>query len=198
VRVLTIDTATTASCVGVVVDGLVAAEEAIRAPNAAQHSLAAVERVLRVAGLVVGDLDRVAVGRGPGSFTGLRIGLATALGLAAPGRMELVGVPTTAALRAAAGPAAFAVVDARRGEVFAEGPDLALGAYAPDALAERLPVGALLVGDGAIAHRARFAGCDVPAEDSPLHLPSATWLAALGAASTDAIYVRAPDAEPRP
>lgn len=198
VRVLTIDTATTASSVGVVRDGAVVAEEAIRLPNAAQHVLGAVERVLRDAGLALAELDRIAVGRGPGSFTGLRIGLATALGLAAPGGIELVGVGTAAALAAGAD-GAVAVIDARRGEVFASGPGMELVACAPEALAQRLPAGAVLLGDGAIAYRDAFAGCEIPPDASPLHVPGAAALAHLAVvqpAPATALYVRSPDAVP--
>ena len=196
-RVLTIDTATTASCVGLVRDGAVVAETVRIAPAAAQHVLAAVEQVLADGGATLDDIDRVAVGRGPGSFTGLRIGLATAVGLCAPGPIGLVGVGTAAAL-AAGGSGACAVIDARRGEVFAEGPGIALGAYRPDALAALLPDGALLLGDGAVAHRAAFPGCLVPPDDDPRHAPSALALARLAehAAPATPLYVRPPDAVP--
>jgi tRNA threonylcarbamoyladenosine biosynthesis protein TsaB len=191
VRVLTIDTATTATSVGLVEGGEQLAAEVVRSPNAAQHVLAAVDRV-------AGDLDgvdRIVVGRGPGSFTGLRIGLATALGLAAPGGVELVGAATSTALR---GDGAVAVIDARRGEVFAEGPDLPLCAVTPADLAALLAPGTRLLGDGAVAHRAAFAAFDVPPDDSPLHVPQPLALAAVADGPATPLYVRAPDAEPRP
>lgn len=197
-RVLTIDTATTASSVGVVSDGEVLAEEVIRLPNAAQHVLGAVERVLQDGGLELADVDRIAVGRGPGSFTGLRIGLATALGLAAPGGVHLVGVGTAAALAAGAD-GAIAVIDARRGEVFAFGLGMDLVACAPAALAQRLPAGSVLLGDGAIAYRESFGGCEIPPDASPLHVPGAAALARLAAAQpapATPLYVRSPDALP--
>ena len=57
-----------------------------------------VERVLRDAGLALEDVEGIAVSIGPGSFTGLRIGLALAKGLAFAGGLPLVGVPTLEAL----------------------------------------------------------------------------------------------------
>ena len=190
-RVLTIDTATTVTSVGLVEDGEVIAAEVVREANAAQHVLVAVHRVAPDLGAV----DRVVVGRGPGSFTGLRIGLATAIGLAAPGGMELVGASTAAALRYED---AVAVIDARRGEVFAEGPELSLRALTPVALAQALAPGTRLVGDGAVVHRGAFADFDVPPDDSPLHVPQPLALAAAADGPASPLYVRAPDAEPQP
>ena len=190
-RVLTIDTATTATSVGLIDDGAIVAAEAVRLPNAAQHVLVAVHRLAP-------DLDaveRIVVGRGPGSFTGLRIGLATAAGLAAPGGVELLGASTATALR---GEHAVAVIDARRGEVFAEGPDLPLQALTPAALAAAVAPGSRLVGDGAVRYREAFAGFDVPPDDSPLHVPQPLALAAAADGPPAPLYVRAPDAEPQP
>ena len=120
----------------------------VREPASAQHVLGTIDRLLRDCALELKDLDRIVVGRGPGSFTGLRVGIATAQGLAAPHGIALFGATTTAALRTAAGPAAVAVIDARRGEVFVEGPGIPLAACAPGDLADRLAPGTMLVGDG--------------------------------------------------
>jgi tRNA threonylcarbamoyladenosine biosynthesis protein TsaB len=196
VRVLTIDTATSTAAIGIVIDGVAIDATPIRETAAAQHVLTAVARTLDEAGLTIGQIDRIVVGRGPGSFTGQRIGLATAIGLAAPHATDLVGVTTTAVLREAAGAHAVAVIDARRGEVFAEGPGIELGACSADELAARLSPGTLLVGDGATRYREAFAACDVPPDDSGLHVPAAAAAAALtelGEAATP-VYVREPDA----
>ena len=196
VRVLTIDTATSAAAIGVVVDDVALDAAPVREAAAAQHVLRVADAMLRDRALTIGDIDRIVVGRGPGSFTGLRIGLATALGLAAPHAIELIGVTTTAALRHAAGATSFAVVDARRGEVFAEGPGIELMACTAATLATRLPHGALLVGDGAVRYRGAFDGFLVPPDESPLHVPSAAAFAALADQGGPATpqYVRAPDA----
>lgn len=195
-RVLTIDTATSAAAIGIVIDGIAFDAAPIREVAAAQHVLSAVDATLGAHDLGIEQIDRIVVGRGPGSFTGQRIGLATAVGLAAPHATALVGVTTTAALRHAAGPASVAVIDARRGEIFTEGPGIELAACTAAALAPTLPAGTLVVGDGAVRYRDAFAHCDVPADDSPLHVPSAAACATLAADGEPAtpVYVRAPDA----
>lgn len=196
-RVLTIDTATAAASVGLVDGDRELAAPRASAMHAAQHVLKAVDAVLAEAGLAIGDMDGVAVGVGPGSFTGLRIGIATARGIAAGAGIPIAGAATLAALRHAAGDDAVAVVDARRGEVFAEGPGIELAAYAPDDLAGRLAEAALLVGDGATAYRSAFAGCRIPDDASPLHVPAPRSLATVADGPAVPVYVREPDAIPR-
>ena len=195
-RVLTIDTATSVAAIGLVIDGNASDAPPVRSATAAQHVLASLDAILATNHLTIGDVDRIVVGRGPGSFTGQRIGLATAIGLAAPHATQLAGATTTAALRHAAGPDAVAMVDARRGEVFAEGPGIELSAYRPEDLVARLDAGTLLVGDGAVRYRDTFEHCTVPADDSALHVPAAAAMAALGEGYEPAtpIYVREPDA----
>lgn len=120
-RVLAIDTSSETACVGVVVDGVVRAEESARV--SAQHGetlLTHVARVLASAGLEKAAIELVAVGLGPGSFTGVRIGLATAKGLALGLARPIVGVRTSEALAAAVeGARRVVAIDAKKGEVFA-------------------------------------------------------------------------------
>jgi tRNA threonylcarbamoyladenosine biosynthesis protein TsaB len=164
--------------------------------------------LLDEAGVGFAQLDRIAVGVGPGTFTGLRIGVATARALAHAHDLPLVGVSTLRALAAgaadAAGPArapagapptaptaVLAVLDARRGEAFAaawagEHALLEPAALTPDALAEAaraLPSGALAVGDGAVRFRAvlEAAGVVVPTDDSAAHRVEAAVHARLAA-----------------
>jgi tRNA threonylcarbamoyladenosine biosynthesis protein TsaB len=168
-------------------------------------------RLLALVDEVVTDWEavtRIAVGVGPGGFTGLRIGIATARGLAQGRDLPLVGVSSLAALAAGAGDdgPVVAVIDARRGEVFAAGPDFEPVALAPAALAARIEPGSLAVGDGAVRFRLELerAGAVIPADESPLHRVSALEVCRLGAAGVpvdrDTLlpdYRREPDAKPR-
>jgi tRNA threonylcarbamoyl adenosine modification protein YeaZ len=136
-------------------------------------------------------LEGIVVGRGPGSFTSIRIGLAAARSLALALRVPVAGAST---LDAYAG--ATPVVDARRGEVFAPGPRVCRP--------EQLDVaGRRLVGDGAIRYRAVFeaAGAEVPPDDDPAHLPDPLLLLERAgdfgpAELVEPLYVREPDARP--
>jgi tRNA threonylcarbamoyl adenosine modification protein YeaZ len=153
--------------------------------------LAAAEELLRAAGIEARELDGVVVGTGPGSFTGIRIGLATAQGLALGLGVPVAGVST---LHAFAG--GRVVIDARRGEVFTDGPSVSRP--------EELEVeGFRLVGDGAVRYRAVFEarGAEVPPDDDSAHLPASHLLVAHaeGFGPADAVrplYVRPPDARP--
>jgi tRNA threonylcarbamoyladenosine biosynthesis protein TsaB len=124
-----------------------------------ERLLPAIDEVLRAARIEVAALEAFAVSVGPGSFTGLRVGLATVKGLAFPGARPVAAVATLEALAFPAldgtGPVA-ALLDARRGEVYAavfaaDGSVLWRDAVlAPEALAARLPAGTRIVaGEGA-------------------------------------------------
>lgn len=134
-RVLAIDTSTELGSVAVVVDGEVCAEIAARVR--ARHGetlLPLVAQALDAAKIARGELDRLAVGLGPGSFTGTRIGVATAKGLAVALDRPIVGVSSLRALaRAAPGRFVVPVVDAHKGEVY-----LAVYEREGDGLRERL------------------------------------------------------------
>ncbi len=171
--------------------------------------LALTEEVLAAAGASWDAVERLAVGVGPGGFTGLRIGIATARALAQARALPVVGVSSLEALAAGAGEDAgpvVAVIDARRGEVFAAAyPGFEPLALAPEALAARIEPGALTVGDGAVRFREELerAGAAIPADGSPLHRVSALQVCRLGAtgepADRDALlpdYRREPDAVP--
>ncbi len=200
--VLTIDTATSIAAVGLVDDsGAVHVAPRIHDASAAQLILAAVRSVLAAAAISLGDVNRVVVGRGPGSFTGLRIGLATAQGLAAGLHIETIGVSSLAALLAGADLDAIAVIDARRGEVFAAAASIEPASCAPEQLALLLPANALLIGDGALRYRALWeeAGHRVPAAEDPRHAPAPRAMAHLAERQpgpVTALYLREPDAVP--
>jgi tRNA threonylcarbamoyladenosine biosynthesis protein TsaB len=222
VIVLGLDTATTATVAGVLdASGTITEvrddpEPGVR-PGHANRLLGAAEAALERAGLGWEEVDRIAVGVGPGSFTGLRIGIATARALAQGRGLPLVGVSSLEALALGAGeaePLVLAVLDARRGEAFAaawRGGALAMPAAAlsPEALVERVgALGAtpLAVGDGAVRFRGPLeaAGALVPPDEDGAHRLRAEHVCRLGAAGTptdrDALlpdYLREPDAVPR-
>jgi tRNA threonylcarbamoyladenosine biosynthesis protein TsaB len=195
--ILSIDTATDIATACVWRDGRALAESATRARSvAAQRVLADVDRLMREAGVVPADLDLVVAGTGPGTFTGLRIGLAAARALGFALGIPVKGVSTLTALTAGEGVEA-ACVDARRGEVFAAGSGVEPQAIAPEELAAVLPAGTVCAGDGAIRYRDRLAGLEIPPDDSPLHVPWARRHAELAGAAgpPDPLYLRAPDAD---
>ena len=195
--ILSLDTATDIAAACVWRDGRVLAESATRARSvAAQRVLADADRLMDEAGVVPADLDLVVAGTGPGTFTGLRIGLAAARALGFALGIPVRGVSTLAALRAGEG-VEVACVDARRGEVFAAGAGLDPQAIAPEELAAALPAGTLCAGDGAIRYRDRLARLEIPPDDSPLHVPWARHHAELAqtAGPPEPLYIRDPDAD---
>lgn len=119
-RVLAIDTSTDIGSVAVVIDGVPAAEIAARVRARHGETLfPLIASALDYAGLSKRDLELVAVGIGPGSFTGTRIGVATAKGLAVALDRPLAGVVSLAAIaRGTPGGWIAPVVDAHKGEVY--------------------------------------------------------------------------------
>ena len=192
--ILAFDTATDVATVALVRDGEVLGERASRAVRVLQD----VEELLAEAGLDSGDVDGIAVGTGPGSYTGLRMGLVTARTLAISLGVPVAGVSTLDALAAGA-PGAVPVIDARRHEVFT----IANGAPAcVAAIGLAVEPGRAYVGDGAVRYREQIAaaGGTVSADDAPEHVPWARHHAELaqdfGAADeAEPIYLRVPDAE---
>lgn len=150
-------------------DGVLGQREFTPPHTAGSQLLPTLDEMLKAQGLQASDLDVVALANGPGSFTGLRIGLATAKGLVYGGRAELVPVSTLEVLARQA-PVSHEllcpVVEARRGEVFtavwrreAAGLDMLVAPRRVEIanLASELPAGALLIGPALSAQREAFA-----------------------------------------
>ena len=216
------DTATDDTAVCVVREGEVIYEALVGPPAGGrpQHAtalLAELERGVDAAG----GWERIsllAAGVGPGSYTGLRIGLSTARGLRAALEVPTVGVCTLDALARGIGERAgrrprLAVIDARRGEVFASLYDsdgrrvTEPAAEPPSRLAGRLRAldeRPLAAGSGAVRFRAELAGggVEIPEDSDPVHRVSARHVCVLGIATAagdaqglEPIYLRSPDAE---
>ncbi len=191
--ILAFDTATDVATSALVDDGEVLGERTSRA----QTLLEDVDALLRQGGARPADVDALAVGIGPGSFTGVRVGLATARGLALALGIPAAGVSTLAALAAGA-PGATPVIDARRREVFVlQGEPHVL---APGDL--DLEPGTVCVGSGAVRHRSvlEAAGAEIPSDGDERHLPRARFHASLArdfgpAEAVEPLYLRVPDAD---
>jgi tRNA threonylcarbamoyladenosine biosynthesis protein TsaB len=191
---LAFDTATDVATVALVRDGDVLGERLSRAVSV----LADADELVRAGGFHAPDLELLAVGVGPGSFTGVRMGLAAARGLALALDLPVAGVSTLAALHAGA-PGAVPVIDARRREVFTlVGPEPRC--VAPADL--EIEPGREYVGDGAVRYRATIeaAAGVVPPDRDDRHVPWARFHAQLAhdagpAELVEPVYLRLPDAE---
>ena len=223
-KILAFDTATEATAVALCLDG--AALEARddpppgTRPRHAGKLLVLVAELLGRGNVSWSELDRIAVGVGPGTFTGLRIGIATARGLARARDIPLVGVSTLRSLALGVDAvegvdAVAAVIDARRGEVFAAAwstragrPLLTPRAMAPTELARELDAlragRVLAIGSGAVEFRQVLerSAAEVPENASGLHRVTAINHCRLApdlrAGDPDQVrpdYLRLPDAE---
>ncbi len=191
--ILAFDTATDVATSALVSSGEVLGERLSRAVTLLED----VDALLRQAGAHTADVEALAVGIGPGSFTGVRVGLATARGLALALGVPAAGVSTLDAL-AAGTPGAVPVVDARRGEVFVlQGEPRVLAPAELD-----LGPGTTCVGSGAVRYRSLLeaAGAVVPPDADERHLPRARFHALLArdfgpAEAVEPLYLRIPDAD---
>lgn len=214
-NLLAFDTATAACSValvredGTVFDGSPRAARMFEQPAHATELLPALVAVLERAKLDWIEIGALAVGVGPGAFTGLRIGVATARAIGTARGLPLAPVSSLAALAAGAGGQpnselsadsapdseaarpVIALIDAKRGEIFHRLPNSGDGVAAPGELVARVSELAVLgprplaVGDGAVKLRGELeaAGAEVPGVDDPRHLVSALAIARLAAAA---------------
>ncbi len=197
------------------------AEISIPSRGASETLLPAVHAAFGLAGTDLSEVERILVGVGPGTFTGIRIALAAARALslatgAALSRNSTLAALAAPALLGSAEPEVLAVLDARRRQVFAQrfGDDGARGEIscsAPEELPAMLAAESvlaeertLIVGDGAVRYREALSGLGrVPPDASPLHRVTAVGhvlsadLAPVHAREVVPLYVREPDAEAR-
>ncbi len=212
--ILAFDTTAAAVSVALWRDGAVLAHaQEVMAQGQAEALMPAIVRIMVGAGVTYAVLDRIAVTVGPGSFTGVRVGLAAARGLGLAARKPVIGVMSTEVL-AAAVPAAersdpgarvLAAIDTKRGDLYVQLFDHTLRsaaevcAIAPDALAAWLGTGPVVVVGDAATTAAAALGPRARLSTAPA-LPDTGVLAQLAAARAPAgggplpVYVRPPDA----
>lgn len=217
-RLLAIDTALEA-CSAAVLDtqhGILASESLAMARGQAEALMPLIAGVMDAASLEFAELDRIAVTVGPGSFTGLRVGLSAARGLGLAAGKPVVGLSTLAAFAAphiAAGLTVpvVAAIDARHGQVYLQvfgpgGRTLVTPRIAVVADAARAASGSgiRLAGSAAgLLADAWPAGQEPPASVDTRQAPDIEWVARLGAAAAESnapprpLYLRAPDAQPQ-
>jgi tRNA threonylcarbamoyladenosine biosynthesis protein TsaB len=206
--ILALDAAGAACSVALWRSGAIAVHR--RQPMARGHAEALMPLVLEAlaaAGTAFEDLDRVAVGVGPGSFTGIRIALAAARGIGLAADRPVVGVDSFSAVAAAlpagirAGRALLVAIDSKREALFGRYYDSELQPLGealvlpPEALLERRPPGALLIaGDGAVLFP-RLQRVEILEQDYVADASTIAMLAAAGRAqlSVRPLYLRPAD-----
>jgi tRNA threonylcarbamoyladenosine biosynthesis protein TsaB len=217
-RVLAIDTALEA-CSAAILDTeqatMVASETQIMVRGHAEALMPMLDAVMSRSALQFSDLDRIAVTTGPGSFTGLRVGIAAARGIGLAAGKPVVGLTTLAALAApyiAADDsvAIAAAIDARHEHVYlqlfgAGGRTLIPPRIVPlsEAVRAAAAASARLVGSGARMIAAAWPRLEGPTLVDERRAADIDWVARLGAAADEAqappkpLYLRAPDAQPQ-
>jgi len=216
--ILAIDTALDACSAGVLdtaQNRLIAQESLAMKRGHAEALMPLIARVMKESGVAFGALDRIAATTGPGSFTGLRVGLSAARGIALAAGKPVVGVTT---LTAYAAPVVsesgehpiISAIDARHDHVYLQvvsgnGGSLVMPQIAPvaEALAAARFGAPYLVGNAARILAERWpSDAPPPLKVDPQEAPDIAWVAWLGAAVDPDIalarpfYLRAPDAKP--
>jgi tRNA threonylcarbamoyl adenosine modification protein YeaZ len=218
-RVLAIDTALDA-CSAAVLDtrrgGITASETVTMTRGHAEALMPLIARVMDAAAIGIAEVDRIAVTTGPGSFTGLRVGISAARGIALAAGKPAIGLSTLAGLAAPLiaeddNTNVVAAIDARHDHVYlqifgAGGRTLVSPRIATLRNAVRLAAGgpARLIGSAAgLLASAWPRGVAPPALVDNRGAPDVAWIARLGAAAAEGygpprpLYLRAPDAQPQ-
>jgi len=218
-RVLAIDTAL-AACAAAVLDtaygGILASESLPMIRGHAEALIPLVARVMQQSDLTFRDLDRIAVTTGPGSFTGLRVGLAAARGFGVATGLPVVGVSTLSVyaaphLAADSQIGVVAAIDARHQHVYLQvfgpaGRTVITPRLAPlsEAIRAASDAPSCLVGSAARAVADGLAkSAPVPPSVDAGGAPDIAWVAQIGAVTPEAksppapLYLRAPDAQPQ-
>jgi tRNA threonylcarbamoyladenosine biosynthesis protein TsaB len=218
-RVLAIDTAL-AACAAAVLDTnhstVIASETLAMTRGHAEAVMPLIARVMDQSGASFSSLDRIVVTTGPGSFTGLRVGISAARGIALAAGKPAIGLSTLAGFAAPHiaeddSSAVVAAIDARHDHVYLQvfgigGRTLLPPRIAPlqDALRAALAAPARVVGSAAQLIAAQWPATAPPALlIEQLGAPDIGWIARLGAAAEDSqdppkpLYLRAPDAQPQ-
>lgn len=206
--ILAIDTALE-SCSAAVTEGerVLAARSEPMARGHQERLATLVRDLLAEAGVASRDLDRIAVTVGPGSFTGVRVGLAFAKGLGLALKRPVVGVGTLEAMAATVGTQArvVAAIDARREQIYLQGfhdgrasfAPAALGLHEAEALIAANGGARLLVGSGARLLKPLFPDAAVDPREAadPVAVARLALAAPVPAAPPEPLYLRAPDAK---
>ena len=165
-KILAVDTSS-GSCSVAVIENSNLLAEIIKADGEthSRHLMDMIKKVLELSGLILFDIDGFAVTKGPGSFTGLRIGISSVKGLAAATGKPLAGISTLDALAAQVSPTPYIVcslIDARKGEVYSSRYRFIDGliqkvtmeeAFLPVKSADGIGEPCLFIGDGASLYR---------------------------------------------
>jgi len=218
-RVLAIDTAL-AACAAAVLDtrhaAVLASETLVMVRGHAEAIMPLIARVMDQAGVEFGNLDRIAVTTGPGSFTGLRVGISAARGIALAAGKPAVGLSTLAGFAAPHiaendNTTVVAAIDARHEHVYLQvfgpgGKTVVAPRIAPlrEAVRAAMTGSVRIVGSGAELIAAQWPKAEPPPDlVEQLGAPDIGWIARLGAAAAEGhgppkpLYLRAPDAQPQ-
>lgn len=158
--ILALETAADPGSIALSIDGTIVARNCPAARSNSETLLPLAEQTLAEHGLALADVDAVAFGSGPGSFTGLRVACGVAQGLAVARDLPLLGIGTLAAMAAACGGERVIVaLDARMGEVylayFEQGEQVGdIGVYPPQSVPLPLNPGWAACGNALVAYPA--------------------------------------------